>query len=592
MRLLVVDPDDAFAAEFASHASSAGFEVVHASSPEQMHAHLRIKPFQVVIVDLSLRRMNGFDIARELRMQDPGEELEIVLLSPRHKPDSSEIVSLKRDTGARYFFLKPLNYLEVFDGLKVPRKPKAKGAESEVARPKGPSEKMVAPSAVVAPRSIDEGIRKKKKVPKRRDINWDNVKELVAIWSEKRTGTLVLAGESSGSASIIAGGLANEEGKALVKAALVGGIVAFRANPVDGQGDWMQMGRILFKGARSGVDARTLRRYSSAVAALTDNGDLARSLPLRDGARKFISRMDGALTVREILEREDLPVSEVSRDIVALVRMELVEFQRESDGAEESVQQSEPATTVAPLRGLNRSAIMDAHIESGAKKLFNRLEKEFATIRQAAPPIVLGIPADSDRLMVDKAAARMRQRYAEIVATRESSEDVRHLALEIAKRVDQAHRNFNFDPQVSTGNRKANTVVGDDVSRMLEEGREFIADKAWGQADEVLARAHTKRIDNVPVLANLGWARLHNPDLDLEVRTEEGRDFLLLAEQFDPMDADGQYFLAQVLVASNRLDAAEERADRAVKAMPDDKGRQTLLRKIKVLRKQAEDTSR
>jgi tetratricopeptide (TPR) repeat protein len=191
---------------------------------------------------------------------------------------------------------------------------------------------------------------------------------------------------------------------------------------------------------------------------------------------------------------------------------------------------------------------------------------------------------------VDKAATRMRQRYVEIVARRDISEDVRHLALEIAKRVDQAHRNFNFDQQISTGNRKANTPYVDEVETMIIQGREFISKKMWREADEVLAKAHQKRIDNVPVLANLGWARLHNPSMDLETRTEEGTDFLLLAEQFDPSDADGQYYLAQVLFASGRLEAAEQRAERAVKAAPEDKIRQALRRKIRLMVKQQNES--
>jgi len=592
MRVLVVDPDDGIAAEFASSVTSAGFEVVHASSPEQMSAHLRVKAFDAVLVDLSLRRMNGFDVARELRMTHSEDELEIILMSPRHKPGASEIVSLMKDTGARYFFLKPLNYQEVFDGLKVPRPLKPKSPTVVSSEPNTSESTATAQPNAVRSAPPTATPKKKKKLSKRRDINWENVKELVSIWIEKRTGTLVLAGESSGSAPVIDGGVVDDDGRAIVKAALLGGVVAFRESHVEGQGDWMRTGRILFKGARSGVDGRTLRRYSSAVAALTEHGDLARSLPIRDATRQFIRRMDGELTVLEIMEREDLPVGEVSKDVVALVRMEFISLQRDSGAAKQEVKEREPSASQASLQGMNRAAIRDAHMESDPDKLFNRLEKEFATIRQAAPPVVLGIPADSDRNMVDRAAVRMRQRYAEIVAKRDISDDVRQLALEIAKRVDQAHRHFNFDQQISTGNHKANTIGGDDVSRMLENGRRFISDKAWVQADEVLAKAHAKRIDNVPVLANLGWARLHNPDLDLDVRTEEGKDFLLLAEQFDPMDADGQYFLAQVLVASGRLDAAEERAGRAVKAMPGDKARQTLLRKIKILRQQAEDAAR
>ena len=94
------------------------------------------------------------------------------------------------------------------------------------------------------------------------------------------------------------------------------------------------------------------------------------------------------------------------------------------------------------------------------------------------------------------------------------------------------------------------------------------------------------------VLANLGWARLHNPNQSLESRTEEGKDFLLLAEEFDPTNGEGQYYMAQILVASSRLDAAEQRAERAAQADPSDTARAALLRKIRVLRAQQEAKAR
>jgi len=127
---------------------------------------------------------------------------------------------------------------------------------------------------------------------------------------------------------------------------------------------------------------------------------------------------------------------------------------------------------------------------------------------------------------------------------------------------------------------------------MLEEARSLIGDKKWTEADRLLARAHQKRIDHVPVLANLGWARLHNPDVDQETRTEEGHDYLLLAEEFDPRDGDGQYYLAQVLLAAGRLEEAEQRATRALEAVPEDTARKALVRKIKVLTTRAKAKAR
>jgi len=185
----------------------------------------------------------------------------------------------------------------------------------------------------------------------------------------------------------------------------------------------------------------------------------------------------------------------------------------------------------------------------------------------------------------------MRQRYAEIIADRSTTDEVRQLALQVAKLVDLAHRNFSFDTAINTG-RGGAKPFSDEIDEHLAEARLLIADRKWAEADRVLARAHQKRIDHVPILANLGWARLHNSELDQETRTEEGNDFLLLAEQFDPMDGDGQYYLAQVLLAAGRIDEAQQRAARAAKALPEDAARKTLLRKIKVLVAQAEAKAR
>ena len=65
MRVLVVDPDDPFAKEVADRLAQEGFEVVCATSPDQMRAHMRTRNFDTVLIDLSLRRMNGFDVARD-----------------------------------------------------------------------------------------------------------------------------------------------------------------------------------------------------------------------------------------------------------------------------------------------------------------------------------------------------------------------------------------------------------------------------------------------------------------------------------------------------------------------------------------------
>ncbi len=582
MRVMVVDPDEAFATEMSEHLTQAGFDVVHASSPDQMRAYMRSREFQAVMVDLSLRRMNGFDVARELRMEHPASELAILLMSPRHREESPEISSLKRDTESPHYFVKPMEYAAVVGALRMPL-PAPK--ETPISAPPEQTEN----TEEASPSNAKKPEPKRKKSGKPREIHWDNLRELVAIWTEKQTGTLVVAGEGGGTAIIVDGGLVDDDAYRTTKSALIGGVVAFKPGQHDSVGDWGRLGRLLFKGARSGSDPRTLRRYFSAVPTPNQFTDIARSLPISKESRGFVGRINGVLTVAEIVDVGGFPLGDISRDITALVQMGLFELKRSADEAEPKVAETNKAA-VSP--GTEGRHVIDANAVEDGEQMLVRLRKELETIKDALPPVVLGVPADADRAMVDAAGNRMRQRYAALIARPDASDDLRKLALEMAKKVDAAHRNFNHGADTQTGSgRRVRMTAFDEVEDMLNRARTLIEAKDWCAADELLSKAHEKRIDHVPVLANLGWARLHNPEHSLEERTEEGKDFLLLAEQFDPTDADGQYYMAQVLVASNRLEAAEERAKRATEAMPDDAHRGALLRKIRVLRAQEQAKS-
>jgi DNA-binding response OmpR family regulator len=590
MRVLLVDPDEAFAMEMAKACSAQGIELVHAASPEQMQAHMRIKPYDTVVMDLSLRRMNGFDVARELRMEHRASDIEIVLTSPRHKPEAKEIVTLKRDTEARFFFNKPIDYTAMLAALRTERPQPQKESKKPADAQPSPTVSPVK----VAPKSKKMEKSKPDRVKKRPKIDWGNAKILIQLWLERKTGTVVVSGDRGGSIELADGGVIDDAGPRVLKYALLGGDVTFKEGYVSEDGDWRRTGHLFFKVARAGCDARTLRRYLKVVPRSTERTSLARTLPLGDDARTFMGKVDGKQTVQQILERHGLPVGEVSSDLVALVRMGLLQFLHEKDAAvaaRTGVQVEASPTDAGSSRGVASSQARGAHESAGNDQVAQRLERELKTIENAAPAVVLGIPADAQRSLVDTAANRMRLRYAELIADRGTSAEVRGLALQIAKIVDLAHRNFNVDAVSSTGRGRA-TPYSDDVDEMLEEGRALIGDRQWAGADRVLSRAHEKRIDHVSVLSNLGWARLHNPGLDLETRTEEGHDFLLLAEQFDPTDGDGQYYLAQVLVAVGRLEEAEQRAVRALKAIPEDAARKALVRKIKVLSAQAESKAR
>jgi tetratricopeptide (TPR) repeat protein len=93
-------------------------------------------------------------------------------------------------------------------------------------------------------------------------------------------------------------------------------------------------------------------------------------------------------------------------------------------------------------------------------------------------------------------------------------------------------------------------------------------------------------MDHPGVLANLAWARLSNPMHPPGRRSDDARELLLLAEQFDPHHGEGQYYLGELLYRLGEYAAAMPRAHRAVNASPPHPGAPALYKKLKA-RKQA-----
>jgi hypothetical protein len=198
----------------------------------------------------------------------------------------------------------------------------------------------------------------------------------------------------------------------------------------------------------------------------------------------------------------------------------------------------------------------------------------------------------------------MRLRYAEIVRRSDSSPELREAAGELLSLVERStrteqdgtvslHASLSYAGSGPHGGslHGGGSVGGDPTSmmgggespeeRLLQRGRSLITQSAWEQADRVLSRARDRRIDHPAILANLAWARLHNPGLPSAQREEDARDLLLLAEQFDAHDPEGQRYLALYLERRGDLGGALGRAQRAQRAQPTDIELQGLVRRLK-----------
>jgi CheY-like chemotaxis protein len=599
MRVLIVDPDGPSASVLEDRLDQAGLDVGCASSPAQLDALLRIRPADVVICDLSRRRMNGFDIARNIHAQTKGRT-EIVLMSPTHSAADAEIRALMTEVGARFFYAKPIDPDVLLQGIHSPR-PAHALEKTAAAKGKPPSKAKKRSKKVRA-----KAGSAKKTAPKQIKVAWPNARTLVEHWAQRTTGTLRVRGNDvSGHISIKEGGLVDPTHIRLVQAVIEGAQTAFEPGHVDGVGDWALLGNQVFMLARTSTDAGTIRGYMNAVPVAKAHTELARSLEIKPSTRKLLGAIDSERTIETLIESTGTTSGDVSEDLEALVQLGLVALTRGegADGAgpdddsvagalsmdlsEEETMALDKATESADLEGLptlDSSTIANAHLVEEPDQIRQRLIRELDTISSASPPVVLGVPADAVVRLVDEAAARMRRRYDRLAATQSLPEDVRKMAGKMVREIGRAHKYFDFSVGHRTGSDEVDgrPSAEDEVIQLLTTGRGLIARGQWSEADAALTRAHKLQLDHVGVLANLGWARLHNTKKDPARRADEGRDFLLLAEQFDDSHRDGQFYLAQLLLVGDNLEVAAIRAQRAMDADPGEPKRAALHRKIQV----------
>ena len=586
MRVLILDPQASFAELLAVRLREDGHDVSCADNPEKMDALLRIRGAEAVVVDLSRRRMNGFDIARALRAEH-GPGLRIALTSSVHQEGDAEAQVLLAEVQALGFYPRSVSPdLLAGDLLRAVSKPP-------------PSPPRAVNTGVRAARPVASPAPQKTRASRKaKPVSWDNARAFVAIWAARSSGSLSFERESI---LISDGGLVDPASIGLVERALGGGTISFSEQAVDGFGDWALLGNQVFVRCRSACSQSSVLGYMGATLIPTDSTQMARGLAITGPTRRLLGKLDGELQVEALLDQCQCAPSEVSADLEALIQLELLALRRgerkelEPRGGELSVEVTNKqasalkrASASADLEGLpalEQLEIAKAANQDGPGAIHARLLRELETVASAAPPVVLGVPADANTSLVDTAAARMRERYARLSRDSALPEQTQVLAERMGRIIQDAHRHFSFHDHIKSGSGDVSERVvddGDEVDLLLAEGRKLIARGEWSQADTVLTRAHRYQLDHAGVLSNLGWARLHNPLRDEESRVDEGRDFLLLGEQFDPKNPDGQYFLAQYLLAANLLEAASQRAERAKQAVPGEPARTALYRKIQV----------
>jgi hypothetical protein len=204
-----------------------------------------------------------------------------------------------------------------------------------------------------------------------------------------------------------------------------------------------------------------------------------------------------------------------------------------------------------------------------------RLEMEVSRLEGASPAEVLGVPQDATTGLVKQVSQRMLDRYQEIADSSTYSEATRLLATTLLERVVEAKTGWGHSTQRASADP---TTAREEV--MLEQAKVLLEALAYSRADRVLVKARELAMANPGILAALGWARFHNPEKSKDDREEEGRDYLLLAEQFDPRDTDVLWQVAQVLEKMGNVSGALARAERIVAIAPATKPAAGMVKRL------------
>jgi two-component system OmpR family response regulator len=108
VKLLLVEDDRLLAETIVEYLSKAGFQIVHASDGRSGMALAISTKFDVVILDVTLPHLSGFEICRRLRK----DKIETPLLFLTSKTHVSEIVN-GLQLGADAYMTKPFQLLEL-----------------------------------------------------------------------------------------------------------------------------------------------------------------------------------------------------------------------------------------------------------------------------------------------------------------------------------------------------------------------------------------------------------------------------------------------------------------------------------------------
>jgi len=116
-RILVVDDSSLVRLYYRDALEPAGFEVDQAINGIEALEKVLAKPFDLIIVDVNMPRMDGFSFLRVLRAQaSDASSIPVVVISTEDGPQDIEDA---RAAGANYYLVKPVSETALRDHAAV-----------------------------------------------------------------------------------------------------------------------------------------------------------------------------------------------------------------------------------------------------------------------------------------------------------------------------------------------------------------------------------------------------------------------------------------------------------------------------------------
>jgi DNA-binding response OmpR family regulator len=111
-RVLLADDDSALRRLVSATLGSSDFELLHAIDGEEALRVARLQHPALVLLDVNMPRMDGFEVCRALKADPPTADIKIVMLTAR----GGDVDRARaREAGADDYFIKPFSPVQLLN---------------------------------------------------------------------------------------------------------------------------------------------------------------------------------------------------------------------------------------------------------------------------------------------------------------------------------------------------------------------------------------------------------------------------------------------------------------------------------------------